>query len=248
VDVALFETPAQARAAMRLGTRRLILLQVPSGVRAVAADLPVATKLALSRHPYPSAGALLDDCAACAADQVIDEAGGPARDAAGFARLLEAARRSLAPDAAAVVLEAARVLAEAHEVEVALGQATSPALAPVVTDLRAQLDGLIYRGFVADAGAARLTDVVRYLRAMLRRLEKGPGELGRDAERMAVVHRISEDYRAELARLPEAERDSPAAREIRWMIEELRVSLFAQTLGTRGPVSERRILAALDRL
>ena len=65
---------------------------------------------------------------------------------------------------------------------------------------------------------------------------------------MAVVHGVSEDYRAALTRLPEAERDGPAAREVRWMIEELRVSLFAQTLGTRGPVSERRILAALDRL
>jgi len=248
VDVDLFETRAQARAAMRLGTRRLILLQVPSGVRAVAANLPVATKLALSRHPYASAGALLDDCAACAADQVIDQAGGPARDAAGFARLLEAARKSLAPDTAAVVEVVARVLAEAHEVEVALDRATSPALAAVVADLRAQLGGLIYRGFVADTGTARLTDVVRYLRAMARRLDKAPGELGRDAERTAVVHAVSEDYGAALARLPEAERDAPAAREVRWMIEELRVSLFAQTLGTRGPVSERRILAALDRL
>jgi ATP-dependent helicase HrpA len=248
VDVALFETPAQARAAMRLGTRRLILLQVASGVRGVAADLPVATKLALSRHPYASAGALLDDCAACAADQVIDAAGGPARDAAGFARLLEAARKSLARDAAAVVEVVARVLAEAHEVEVGLDRASSAALAPVVADLRAQLGGLIYRGFVADTGAARLTDVVRYLRAMSRRLDKAPGELRRDAERMAIVHAVSDDYRAALARLPEAERDGPAAREVRWMIEELRVSLFAQTLGTRGPVSERRILAALDRL
>jgi ATP-dependent helicase HrpA len=248
VNVTLFETPAQARAAMRRGTRRLILLQVASGVRAVAADLPVATKLALSRHPYASAGALLDDCAACAADQVIDQAGGPARDAAGFARLLEAARASLAPDAAAVVAVVARVLAEAHEVEVALDRASSAALAPVVADLRAQLGGLIYRGFVADTGAARLTDLVRYLRAMSRRLDRAPGELGRDAERMAIVHGVSEDYRAALTRLPEAERDGPAAREVRWMIEELRVSLFAQTLGTRGPVSERRILAALDRL
>ncbi len=248
VNVALFETPAQARAAMRRGTRRLILLQVASGVRAVAADLPVATKLALSRHPYASAGALLDDCAACAADQVIDQAGGPARDAAGFARLLEAARASLAPDAAAVVAVVARVLAEAHEVEVALDRASSAALAPVAADLRAQLGGLIYRGFVADTGAARLTDLVRYLRAMSRRLDRAPGELGRDAERMAIVHGVSEDYRAALTRLPEAERDGPAAREVRWMIEELRVSLFAQTLGTRGPVSERRILAALDRL
>ena len=92
VDVRLFETRAQADAAMLRGTRRLLLLQVPSGARAVASRLPVSAKLAMSRHPYPSTDALLDDCAAAAADQVITEAGGPAWDEAGFARLLEAAR------------------------------------------------------------------------------------------------------------------------------------------------------------
>ena len=91
VDVRLFETEAEAAESMRLGTRRLILIGVPAGARSVASRLPARAKLTMSRHPYPSADALLADCAACAADQVIADAGGPAWDADGFARLLAAA-------------------------------------------------------------------------------------------------------------------------------------------------------------
>ncbi len=76
VDIRLFDTEAEANGAMRLGTRRLLLLAVPSGVRSIAGRLPVNAKMAMSRHPYPSATALLDDCVACAADQVIADAGG----------------------------------------------------------------------------------------------------------------------------------------------------------------------------
>ena len=103
VDIRLFDTQAQAAQAMARGTRRLILLQVSSGVRSVAGRLPVSSKLALSRQPYPSMDALLDDCAACAADQVIAEAGGPAWDADGFTHLLEAARARLGAATVTVV-------------------------------------------------------------------------------------------------------------------------------------------------
>ncbi len=248
VDVRLFETRAQADAAMLRGTRRLLLLQVPSGARAVASRLPVSAKLAMSRHPYPSTDALLDDCAAAAADQVITEAGGPAWDEAGFARLLEAARSALAARTADVVALAARTLGEAHQVEASLAATPSPPVRAAFSDLRAQLARLVHPGFVAETGARRLPDLVRYLRGMSRRLEKMAETLGRDAERMAVVQRVSEDYQQTLADLPPARRDDPDVREVRWMIEELRVSLFAQTLGTSGPVSERRIEKALDQL
>ncbi len=248
VDVRLFETRAQADAAMLRGTRRLLLLQVPSGARAVASRLPVSAKLAMSRHPYPSTDALLDDCAAAAADQVITEAGGPAWDEAGFARLLEVARDALAARTADVVALVARALGEAHQVEASLAATPSPPVRAAFTDLRAQLARLVHPGFVAETGARRLRDLVRYLRGMSRRLEKMPEALGRDAERMAVVQRVSEDYQQTLADLPPARRDDPDVREVRWMIEELRVSLFAQTLGTSGPVSERRIEKALDQL
>jgi ATP-dependent helicase HrpA len=248
VDIRLFETEAEATEAMWLGTRRLILLQVPAGVRSVASRLPVNAKLAMSRHPYPSAEALLADCAACAADQVIEEAGGPAWDAEGFAGLLAAAQSRLGINAASVVSAVARALSEAQQAETRLGGTASPALAPALADMRAQLAGLIYPGFVAETGSRRLPDLVRYLRAISRRLEKAPADPGRDADRMMVVHRVADAYRRAVGGRGGSGRGSGDARAVRWMIEELRVSLFAQMLGTPVPVSERRIQAALDKL
>jgi ATP-dependent RNA helicase HrpA len=248
VDIRLFETEAEADTAMLQGTRRLLLLQVPSGARAVASRLPVSAKLAVSRHPYRSTDALLDDCAAAAADQIILDAGGPAWDAAGFERLLDLARERLAAVTADVVSRVAKVLAEAHAAEASLAGRPNPALAAAFDDMRRQLSALIYPGFIAATGARRLADLVRYLQAITRRLEKVPESPGRDAERMAAVHRVAEDYASVLAELSPSRRQTDEAQAVRWMIEEFRVSLFAQTLGTRGPVSEQRIERALDQL
>ena len=248
VDIRLFETEAEADAAMLQGTRRLLLLAVPSGARAVAGRLPVSAKLAMSRHPYRSTDALLDDCAAAAADQIIRDAGGPARDAPGFARLLDFARERLAAETADVVARVAQVLAESHAAEASLAGRPNPALAAAFDDMRGQLPGLIYPGFVSATGARRLADLVRYLQAITRRLEKAPESPTRDAERMAAVHRVAGDYADVLAELPPSRRQTADAQAVRWMIEEFRVSLFAQVLGTRGPVSEQRIERALDQL
>jgi ATP-dependent helicase HrpA len=248
VDVRLFDTEAEAASAMVRGTRRLLLLQIPSGARAVASRLPASAKLAMSAGPYPGAGALLDDCAACAADQVIAEAGGPAWDAEGFAALLEKARTALPPATAGVVGTAAQVLTAAQEAGSRLEHTTSPVLAPAVADLRTQLSGLVYPGFIAETGGQHLPDVARYLRAISVRLDKAPEDPGRDAERMAAVHRVTGACQLAMKELPAAARESADARAVRWLIEEFRVSLFAQTLGTRGPVSEKRIQAALARL
>ena len=173
-DIRLFETEAEAQAAMRQGTRRLLLLAVPSGARAVASRLPVGAKLAMSRHPYRSTDALLDDCAAAAADQIVADAGGPAWDGPGFAKLLDAARDRLAAVTADVVSRVARILAETHGLEASLAGKPAPVLAPAVADLRGQLSGLIHPGFIAETGAARLPDLLRYLQGMSRRLEKMP--------------------------------------------------------------------------
>jgi len=246
-EVRLFETQAQAQAAMVRGTRRLLLLRLPTGLRSIAGRLPNERKLALSRSPYASIGALLDDCEACAADQVIADAGGPAWDAAGFARLAEVARPAL-PLATSRALDAVgQVLAAAHEAESRLGSA-SPALAAAVADARAQFTGLVHPGFVSATGLSRLPDLVRYLRAISRRLDTAAADPGRDAAKTAVVHRVTGAYRRAVEELPAAQRDGPQARAVRWMIEELRVSLYAQMLGTAGPVSEKRIENALARL
>jgi ATP-dependent helicase HrpA len=248
VDVRLFETGGEASAAMLRGTRRLLLLQVPSGVRSIADRLPNERKLAMSRSPYPGIGALLDDCAACAADQVIAEAGGPAWDADGFARLVAQARDALPLAAARVVDVTGQVLEAAHEAEVRLQRSAIPALAAALADARGQFAALIYPQFVSDTGLRRLPDLVRYLRAISRRLDTAAADPARDAGRMAVVRGVTEAYQQAVADLPAARRSAPDVQAVRWMIEELRVSLFAQLLGTSGPVSEKRIHAALDRL
>jgi ATP-dependent helicase HrpA len=250
VDVRVFETQAEAEASMRLGIRRLLLIAVPSGVRSIAGRLPMNLKMAMSRHPYPGAAALLDDCAAAAADQVIADAGGPVWDAEGFARLLAAARDSLAPNTARVLDLAARILGEAHEVEIRLASVGGgvPALAGSLDDVRTQFAALIYPGFIAQTGSSRLPDLIRYLKAIVRRLDKLAGEQAKDAERMAAVHRVTSEYESVLRQMPPSARSQSDVRAIRWLIEEFRVSLFAQVLGTPGPVSEKRIRAALDAL
>jgi ATP-dependent helicase HrpA len=250
VDIKLFDTEEEAAESMRLGTRRLLLLAVPSGVRSIAGRLPMTAKMALSSHPYPGAQALLDDCAACAADQVIADGGGPAWDAEGFARLVEVARDRLAPRTAAVLETVAQILAEAHEVRLRLASAGPgvPAIAPALSDMRAQLAGLIHAGFIAETGAVRLPDLVRYVRAIGRRLDKVGSDTARDAERMAIVRGLAAEYDAVRRELRPATRSSPDVVAIRWQLEELRVSLFAQVLGTPGPVSEKRIRSALSDL
>ena len=248
VDVRLFDTGAEAARSMLRGTRRLLLLQVPSGARSTASNLPVPDKLALSRSPYPGAAALLDDCAAAAADEIIARAGGPVWDEQGFARLAEAARSGLSALTAQVITGVARVLAEAHEVEVVLARAAAHADEPAFADIRTQFASLIHPGFIGDTGARRLADLIRYLRAIRQRLDKMGADPVRDRERMAGVHRVAGAYAETVRALPPARRDGQDVQAIRWMIEELRVSLFAQTVGTPAPVSEKRIRTALARL
>ena len=209
---------------------------------------PTQRKLAMSRNPYPSIGALLDDCVACAADQVIADAGGPAWDADGFARLVAQARSALPLATARAVDAAGQVLEAAHDAEARLRATPSPPLAAAFADARAQFAALIYPGFVSETGLRRLPDLVRYLRAISRRLDTLAADPGRDAERTAIVHRVTDAYQQAVAELPPARRSGADVQAVRWMIEELRVSLFAQVLGTPAPVSEKRILAALDRL
>jgi ATP-dependent helicase HrpA len=248
VDVRLFETAAAAARAMRAGTRRLVLLAVKSPANEVAKRLTTAQKLVLSDNPHGSVAALFTDCVSCAVDGLIAEAGGPAWDAAAFDRIVEHVRPRLHAATYDVVTWAEEILRGAHEARMRLGALRSPALEPAVVDIRAQLDGLIAPGFLTAAGTGRLPALARYVKAVGRRLDKLADNAGRDAQQMAVVHRVQDAYARALSSLPPEARASNPAREIRWQIEELRVSLFAQTIGTPVPVSERRIMTAIDNL
>jgi ATP-dependent helicase HrpA len=147
-----------------------------------------------------------------------------------------------------VVTQVEAALRLAHAVEARLDDTRADALQPAVADMRAQLAALIHPGFVTATGYRRLPQLARYLRGIERRLDKLPESPSRDAASMAIAQRAGLAYRETVADLPPARRADPDVAEVRWMLEELRVSLFAQTLGTRVPVSENRILSALSRL
>jgi ATP-dependent helicase HrpA len=140
------------------------------------------------------------------------------------------------------------VLASAHEVELRLGAVRDPALAPALADVRRQLSALVYAGFVTDTGWRQLRHLPRYLTAIGRRLDRLAGNVARDRQLMAQTQEIEQEYRELRAELPVGGPADDALTEIRWMIEELRVNLFAQALGTAYPVSDKRIFKAMDQL
>jgi ATP-dependent helicase HrpA len=133
-------------------------------------------------------------------------------------------------------------------VQARLADVRAPGVEPALADVRSQLRELVYPGFVAATGTTRLADLARYLRAASRRLETLTREPARDREWMSRVREVRVAYDELLASLPAGKPVPVAVAEIRWMIEELRVSFFAQTLGTKYPVSEKRIYRAIDDL
>ncbi|HEY0574473.1 MAG TPA: ATP-dependent RNA helicase HrpA [Pseudonocardia sp.] len=248
VDVRVLGSAEEQRAAMWRGTRRLLLLTVPSPVRQVRRTLSNTDSLALSRSPHGSLDALLADCQDAAADAVLAAAGGPAWTAAGFAKLVDALRIGLTAATVTAVTGVVSVLAAATKVQARLADVRAPGVEPALADVRSQLRELVYPGFVAATGTIRLADLARYLRAASRRVETLTREPARDREWMARVREVRVAYDELLASLPAGKPVPVAVAEIRWMIEELRVSFFAQTLGTKYPVSEKRIYRAIDDL
>ncbi len=249
VAVRLFETEAGQQRAMWQGTRRLLLRNVPSPAKSIQGRLSNTAKLALRHNPHGEVAALLDDCVTCAADALIAECGGPAWDEEGFAKLLTKLRGELNDTVAEIAETVQRILTAWHHIRERATELTSSATASALADIETQLASLIYPGFVAATGRRRLPDLLRYLQAVERRLDKLQEDPARDRERMLSIQRMQESYRQALDTLPGNESDEAAAlREVGWMIEELRVSYFAQQLGTPYRVSEKRTLRALDEL
>jgi ATP-dependent helicase HrpA len=247
-DVRVFPTAAERDPAHHRGLRRLLLLDTPSPVRQVQRDLDNATKLALSRNPHGSVAALLDDCVTTAADALIAAAGGPAWDERGYARLRKLFADRLASTTLQVLQAVRGVLTVWHRVQSQLGDLRAPLLAAGRADITVQVNALVGPGFATAAGATRLADVARYLEAVERRIEKLRADPARDAEWTAQVRVVADEYAAELAALPPGVEPAPQLREVRWMIEELRVSLYAHPMRTRYPVSIKRIQKAIDDL
>ncbi|MEU3993585.1 ATP-dependent RNA helicase HrpA [Streptomyces platensis] len=247
VAVRLFDTEAEQLTAMWAGTRRLILLNIPSNPAKFAqGKLSNQQKLALSRNPHGSIAALFEDCVTAAADRLIAARGGPAWDEESFRKLFDQVRADLVDVTLKTIQQVQEVLAAWQACERRLKETAFPSLLPSLTDVREQLAALIKPGFVTAHGAKRLPDLMRYLVAADRRLQQLPTNAERDRTRMAKVKEMQDEYAWLLEQFPPGRPVPAAALEIRWMIEELRVSYFAHALGTAYPVSDKRIVKAVD--
>jgi ATP-dependent helicase HrpA len=243
VALRVLGTADEQRRAMPRGVRRLLLLDLPSPVRPALRGLDGRARLALAHQPYPSVEALVQDCAAVVVDAAMEEHGGPPWDEDAYLRLRSSLSGSLQAGTAETLRVVADVLARAHEVAVRVEDLAAGS--QLRDDVEVQLAGLVYRGFVARTGMARLAHLVRYLTAMVRRLDSAALDPGRDAVRMRQVHEVEDAFHQVVDGLPPARRLDDDVQSVHWLIEELRVSVFAQQLGTAAPVSAKRVRAAL---
>ena len=242
VGIKLFETEFEQAVAMQQGLRRLLLLNVPSPIKYLHEKLPNKAKLGLYFTPFGRVLDLIDDCIACAVDKLIADFGGFVWNEEGFDKLRDFVRENLNEVTVDIAQKVEQILTLTHQLNQRLKGKIDFTMAFALSDMKSQISGLIYQGFVQKSGYARLSDLLRYLQAIDKRMDKLAQDVNRDRAAMLRVEQVQQAYQQLLAKLPKSKPISDEVAEIRYMIEELRVSLFAQQLGTKYQVSDKRVL------
>ena len=246
VGIKLFETEFEQAVAMQQGLRRLLLLNVPSPIKYLHEKLPNKAKLGLYFTPFGRVLDLIDDCIACAVDKLIADFGGFVWNEEGFDKLRDFVRENLNEVTVDIAQKVEQILTLTHQINQRLKGKMDFTMAFALSDIKSQIAGLIYQGFVQKSGYARLPDLLRYLQAIDKRMDKLAQDVNRDRAAMLRVEQVQQAYQQLLTKLPKSKPISDEVAEIRYMIEELRVSLFAQQLGTKYQVSEKRILNVVN--
>lgn len=251
--VRVMANPAEADRLHRLGLARLLLVRVALATARVTTRWTGREALMLAASPYGGTPALVADAQLASALALVDDLSGPAgpssvRDAETFGRLASRAR-DLHEDLVHDILgHVVRAMEAYSEVEGAMRDHPEPSLREVVDDVGSNVRALVHPGFLADTPAWALPHLARYLRGgavRLARASQGAAALRRDAHDAAVVHEVEDAVDDAIASTAERPFDAVLGRrldEARWMVQELRVSLFAQQLGTPQKVSAKRIL------
>lgn len=242
VGLRIFPTEAEQLHAQRRGIIRLLQLQVPSPVRYVSEHLSHKEKIVFTQNPHGSIDELIRDCTVAALDHIVPHT--PIFTHAEYSELYEHVRAELIETVFDVTKLVAEILSEATALKKAIKKATSLTTMHAVSDVKAQMENLVYPGFVAQTGYDQLVHLPRYLKAAQVRLTKLGPNLHRDNQLMLTVQDLEDSYDNAVKSLPAGTIVPDALRRVNWMIEELRVSFFAQELGTAYTVSEKRIAKA----
>ena len=243
VQLRLLETQDAARRATREGVRRLFALDYERELQSLVEEEPGVGQMALLAAPL-GGGRFKQELAAAVADQLARDDPREVRTRAQFEEVLESAWNRLGPTVAKVARSARETLERYHEVQRLLDVREADLMSDSYADMRDQLAHLVPPDFLRATPPAWLGHVPRYLRAMqVRHAKLHNAGLKRDLRAMAEVAPLWRRWK----QLPEGV-NAAGRREARWLIEELRVSLFAQELGTSTKVSPSRVEKALDAL
>jgi ATP-dependent helicase HrpA len=242
VGLRALESPEAQRLNMRAGMRRLLMLTIPSPAKAYQAKLGNQAALALMEAPHASVQAVLEDAATAAVSSLMGE---PVWDEASFNRLRDHVAAHAPGQLARIIADVVRILQAARVVRRRLDDLRGAALADVRQDVASQIGRLVFPGFISATGARRLPDVERYLRGAAWRLERFQRSAAVDRDRMRAIHELEDLYRRRLEELPPGTVDGELS-EVPWLLEELRISSFAQAIGPKGQVTARKVRRILD--
>jgi len=243
VSIRLMSTPHDQTIAHRGGVRRLLLLAIPSPLGYINDHLTGTEKLVLAQSPYRSTNALFDDCLSACVDSVMGshEIFGQSE----FEALRNEISAGLVDSLFTTVSLVASIVSGARLADKAIRAATSMHLIAPLGDAREQLDSLVFPGFVSATGLTKLRRIPVYLKGIDHRVTKLTENPGKDRVWMSEVELATRRYKDAGGALPLEPHPEPQVARARWMLEELRLSLFAQHLGTAESVSVQRIAKIL---
>lgn len=240
VALRLSDTPEAAAQAMTAGLRRLYMLQLPQQIKYLEKNLPGFPAMCLRYHTLGGCESLKQDLIEASVTRAFLNGATP-RNQQQFEQRKMQGQARLASTANELCALAGNILVEYAELEKALALKQPPAHHAAVADMRAQLQRLVYPGFVTQTPTDWLIHLPRYLKAMRLRLEKLPRNLERDRQAMSEIIPLWQQYEQRVASPGKGGTGNTALDRYRWMMEELRVSLFAQELRTIAPVSVKRV-------
>jgi ATP-dependent helicase HrpA len=239
VSIRLFDTRDRAIEAHREGVKRLISLELKEQLRQLDRGLPGFNAVALKFQATIPADKLKQDLVAAIVDRAFIGEDALPRTPKAFEEQKKRAKARLPAVSEAALRHVASIADAGQEFAQALAQNAS--LGRVVQDVKGARERLVYPGFLARTPWARLEHLPRYLRGYALRLQKYRANAERDQKHAAALHTLWQNYEARAKADQDAGRSDARLEEYRWLIEELRVSLFAQELRTPLPVSAKRL-------
>lgn len=248
VSIKLVDSEEEQQKLNALGLRRLLILNIPSPIKYLHEKLPNKSKLGLYFNSFGHVLTLIDDCVACGVDYLIIQYAKPIHHQDDYQQLLSYVKAHINETVIDIAKQVERILTINFALQQKLKGKIDLNMAFALSDIKQQIGNLIYKGFVSQSQFARLNDIYRYLQAIEKRIEKLYVDPNKDRGLMHVIDQIQAQYQQFVAKLAPIQKENSEVIHIRWMIEELRVNLFAQQLGTPYPISDKRIAQQIEKL